>query len=105
MDVCYEIEGELLPNEPPSSQCVAHCLQSLERVFLAKESREAQLAEKKAERAAQQKAAKQAQRLRLKQEAQLAARLEAEREAEKQQLKRARMQKRRAAGVCWLLAL
>ena len=79
-------------------------LQSLERVFLAKEAREAQIAERKAEKAAQQKAAKQAQRLRLRQEAQLAARLEAELEAEKLQLKRARQQKRRAAGLRWLLA-
>lgn len=73
-------------------------------MFLAKEAREAQIAERKAEKAAQQKAAKQAQRQRLRQEAQLTARIEAELEAEKLQLKRARQQKRWAAGLCCLFA-
>ena len=74
-------------------------LQSLERIFEAKERKEARIAERKAEKAAQQKAAKQADRLRRKQEAQMAATLKAEQEAERRQLKRDRQDKSRAAAA------
>ena len=73
-------------------------LQSLERVFEAKERKEARIAERKAERAAQQKAGKQDERLRRKQEAQMAARLKAEQAAERRQLKRAKQDRSRAAA-------
>lgn len=77
-------------------------LQNLERVFDAKERKEARIAERKADRAAQQKAAKQAERVCRKQEAQTAVRLKAEQEAERRQLRRAKQDRScaAAAGLC-----
>ena len=77
-------------------------LQSLEKVFLPKDRRQAQIAQKKAEKLAQQKADRQAERLRQKQ-ADLASKLEVE-QAAQHQLKRAKQDKRsQAAG--WHLVL